>query len=73
MKLEHVGKYNIAGRGTVFVIKNPIECTNFKWLIGKDIEIDNQIWHVSAVEHFLTYTHPVGQEISVRLVGPAKQ
>lgn len=45
-------KYEIAGRGTVYAVANPVGCVDFSHLIGATITIDGRQYVCKGVEHF---------------------
>lgn len=59
-------KFHIAGRGKAYVVKCPIACGDFDWIIGKDVIIDGSKHKVVAVERF-THMPPwrKGESISL--------
>jgi hypothetical protein len=41
-----------SGRGVVYVVANPVECGDFKHLIGKYVRCDGEVRKVLNVERF---------------------
>lgn len=64
-------KYELLGRGQVYVVANPINCYNFDWLIGKKVKIDENPFKVLGVESKATHHKVRGSHIGL-LVGMLK-
>lgn len=44
------GMFDIPGRGTVYTVSNPGECSNFTHLIGQEVKIDGTLHKIIGVE-----------------------
>ncbi len=44
--------YELSGKGTVYIVRNPWECVDFSHLIGKEAEIGWRVFRIVAVERF---------------------
>jgi len=44
--------YELSGKGTVYLVRNPWECVDFSHLIGKEAEIYGRVFMIIAVERF---------------------
>ena len=49
---KSIGQYRINKGKKVFIVSNPIQCTDFKWILYKDVMIDGEKYDVCAVERF---------------------
>ena len=47
------GRFDIPGRGLVFAVKNPHECTNFNHLMGRMVMIDGSLYEIRGVERYM--------------------
>lgn len=66
--------YDITGRGTVYYVQNPRDCTDFKWLVGQWVRINGSIMEVQAIERYAFQgTYPAGTPIGlvVRQISPS--
>lgn len=50
-KFRSLSSYTAGGR-QMFCVLNPCQCRNFQHLIGSDVEIDDQQWRITGVEHY---------------------
>jgi hypothetical protein len=50
---DSVDTFHISGRGKAFVVKCPINCLDFDWLIGHDAIIDGKTYKIVGVERFM--------------------
>ena len=63
---DSIQTYYIAGRGKSFVIKCPITCQDFDWLIGREVTVDGKQHKVIGIEKFM-HAAPwnAGEKISI--------
>lgn len=45
-------KFHVTGRGDAYVIRSPINCQHFTWIINKTVKIDGKTFKVLGVEPF---------------------
>ena len=64
LTFENAERWEIAGRGTVFGVKNPTACDGFSHMLGQKVKINGELWVVRGVESFaLAHTRagtPIG-------------
>lgn len=66
--------YDITGRGTVYCVQNPRDCTDFKWLVGQWVRINGSVFEVIGVERFaIAGTYLAGKPLGllVRQISPS--
>lgn len=65
LEFENAEKFDVAGRGTIFAVKNPVACTGFSHLLGQTVKINGELWTVRGVESFATAHKSVGTPIGL--------
>lgn len=50
-ELKSLDKFNVPGRGLIYLVENPFECDNFDHLIGQ-IQIDGVVKTVTGIESY---------------------
>lgn len=68
------GRYEITGRGTVYTVRNPKDCSDFNWLINQWVRIDGAIMEVRGIERFaIVGTYLAGKPLGllVRQISPS--
>jgi hypothetical protein len=75
-EFKSIGKFNIAGRGTVFTTRLEQEIP-FKEVYGQLIEVDGKLYLCRGIERFAKFRGPdaplePGEAVGL-LVGPAKE
>lgn len=58
-------KYHLTGRGDCYVIRCPINCQHFEWIINKTVKIDGTMFKVLGVERFAILYIKKGMPISL--------
>lgn len=51
LKITSLEEFLVQGK-RVFAVENPIECNDFKWIIGQKVIIDTEEFTVIRVERF---------------------
>lgn len=72
--LTSEGRYEITGRGTVYVVRNPRDCKDIKWLMNQWIRLDGRVVEVVAIDHYaINGTYLAGKPLGliVREISPA--
>ena len=49
-RFKSLDSYKITGRGEAYVVKNPLLCNDFFWLINETVRIDGLKYKVTGVE-----------------------
>ena len=49
-EFKSIETYYIVGFGKSFLVKNPINCVNFDWLIGQTVTVDDKEHEIIGVE-----------------------
>lgn len=65
-KFKSKDKFEIEDVGIVYIVENPIDCTNFDHLINHEVEVNGECFKVSGVEHFaIVGPHKKGSNIGL--------
>lgn len=71
-ELQSLDKFEVPGRGLIYLVENPFECNHFDHLIGQ-IQIDGMVRTVTGIERCV-HTPPCrkGEKIGLLVQGETK-
>ena len=65
-KFKSKDQFEIKDVGVVYIVGNPVECSNFDHLIGNEVAVNGENFKVSGVEYFaIKGPHKKGENIGL--------
>ena len=69
LEFKSFDTYKVKERGLiVYIVENPMPCSNWSHLVGQTVEIDGKVHLVYGVESYAIYRHALGEKIGLAVL-----